>query len=89
MYITNKYILFTKSRRPSPGNDFINRAMYRALETGPFIFSLGNLVWSNLVINGGPSYALAPNLISITIAGIFMIIPYKGFFSAYVKIEYG
>jgi hypothetical protein len=42
-----------------------------------------------LVINGGPSYALAPNLISITIAGIFMIIPYKGFFSAYVKIEYG
>lgn len=54
MYVINKYILFTKSKRPSPGNDLINRAMYRALETGPFIFSLGNLVWSNLVINGGP-----------------------------------
>ena len=85
MYYINKHTVLTKSRRPFPGNDLVNRVMYRALETGPFVFSLGNLTWSNLVTDGGPKSALLPNLIALVISGVFMFIPYKGFFSYLIK----
>lgn len=85
MYWVQKHALFTRSRRPYPGNDLVNRAMYRILYIGPFIFSLGNLTWSNLIKGGGPQSAIIPNLIAISISAVFMLIPYKGFFSRLIK----
>lgn len=75
-------------KRPFPGNDNVNRAMFRILYCGPFVFSLGNLTWSNLIPGGGPYSSIIPNLLSIGLSVIFMIIPFKGFFNNCIKNKY-
>lgn len=81
MFWVQKYVLFNRCKRPFPGNDTINRAIYRVLYFGPLIFSLGNLTWSNLLTEGGPQTAIIPNLISIGLSSVFVLVPNKYFFS--------
>ena len=81
MYWIQKHALFKRSKRPFPGNDTINRALYRIIYFGPLTFSLGNLTWSNLLKEGGPYSAIIPNLISVALSAVFVLVPNKYFFS--------
>lgn len=54
MYWIQKYCLFNRYRRPVPGTDFVNSAVYRMIMLGPLTYSLGSLTWSNLSPEGIP-----------------------------------
>lgn len=47
MFFAQKYSLFNRSRRPVPGNNFINTAMYQLIFLGPAFFTIGSFCWSN------------------------------------------
>jgi hypothetical protein len=75
MYWSQKYCMFNRYRRPVPGTDFVNNAVYRMAMLGPLIYSMGSLTWSNLSPNGIPQEALLPNLIAIGISLLLLIVP--------------
>ena len=79
MYWAQKYCLFKRYRRPVPGTDFVNNAVYRIILMGPFIFSLGSLTWSNFTPGGIPPEAILPNLIILGVSVIIFAIPYNTF----------
>lgn len=75
MYWIQKYCLFYRYKRPVPGSDFINRSIYKIIFFGPLIYSLGSLTWANIDPNGIPPEALVPNLISVGLSVILILIP--------------
>lgn len=85
MHWVQKYLLFNRHRRPFPGNDLVNAAMHQVIYFGPLVFSLGNLTWSNLLVDGAPKSALVPNLIAVGISTVFAVLPYKVFFSLIIS----
>jgi hypothetical protein len=67
--------LFHRYRRPVPGTDFINKAVYQLIFFGPLIYSLGSLTWANFDPNGMPPEALLPNLLALLFSVILVILP--------------
>ena len=88
MYWAQKYSMLNRMRRPFPGNDLVNTAMYQIIYFGPLVFSLGNLTWSNLVPDGVPDSALIPNIISLALSAVIIFLPYKSIFEAIFKDIY-
>ena len=54
MYWVQKYCMFSRYKRPVPGTDMVNKAVYQLIFAGPLISSLGSLTWSNFDPNGIP-----------------------------------
>jgi len=54
MYWVQKYCLFNRYKRPIPGTNFVNQAVYQIIFMGPFVYSLGSLTWANFAENGIP-----------------------------------
>lgn len=77
MYWTQKYTLFNKMKRPVPGTDLVNVAMFQLILLGGFIYCLGSLTWSNFMPNGIPKEAIVPNLIALGISILLFILPYR------------
>lgn len=77
MYWVQKYCLFNRYKRPVPGTDFINKAVYQIIYMGPLIYSLGSLTWSNFSPNGIPPEALIPNLVSVGFSVILLVVPFQ------------
>jgi len=74
-YWTQKYSLFYRYKRPVPGTDFINNALYQIIYLGPLVYSLGSLTWANFDPKGGPPESLIPNLISLGISVFIILVP--------------
>lgn len=49
MYWAQKYSLFHRSKRPVPGTNLVNNAMYQLILFGGIVYSLGSLTWSNFL----------------------------------------
>lgn len=81
MYWVQKHSIFNRYKRPVPGGNIIDKAMFQFIDFGPIVFSLGSLTWSNFLPDGEPKYALVPNLISCGVALITFIFPYHKFIS--------
>ncbi len=77
MYWAQKYCMFYRYRRPVPGTDFVNQAVYQRIHLGPLVYSLGALTWSNFLPDGIPKEALVPNLVSVGLAAIIIFVPIK------------
>ena len=77
MYWAQKYCMFNRYRRPVPGTDFVNNAVYRIILIGPLVYSLGSLTWSNFTPGGIPPEALVPNLAAAGIAVVIFLFPYS------------
>lgn len=75
MYWVQKYCLFNRYRRPVPGTDFVNNAVWRLLSLGAVVYSFGSMTWSNLAPNGIPREAILPNLVALGIALFLFILP--------------
>lgn len=75
MYWVQKYCMFYRYKRPVPGTDFVNRAVYQIIFLGPLIYSLGSLTWSNFDPKGIPAIALLPNLIAVVFSVLLVLIP--------------
>ena len=75
MYWVEKYCLFNRYRRPVPGTDFLNKAVYQIVFLGPALYCLGSLTWSNFDPSGIPREALVPNLIALLFSGVLYLIP--------------
>lgn len=75
MFWVQKYCIFNRYKRPIPGTDFVNNAVWRMIFLGPFVFSMGSLTWSNLSPNGIPEEALLPNLVCIGISVLLYFMP--------------
>jgi hypothetical protein len=75
MYWVEKYCLFNRYRRPVPGTDFLNKAVYQIVFLGPPIYCLGSLTWSNFDPSGIPREALVPNLIALLFSAVLYLIP--------------
>lgn len=88
MYWAQKYSVMNRTRRPFPGNDIVNIAMYQILYFGPLFFSVGNLTWSNLLSDGFPKSALVPNIISIAFGVLILFLPYKSIFIIFFEGVY-
>jgi hypothetical protein len=54
IYWVHKYCLFNRYKRPIPGTDFVNDAIYQIIFLGPLVYSLGSLTWSNFDPKGIP-----------------------------------
>lgn len=54
MYWVQKYCLFNRYKRPVPGTDLINKAVYQMIFFCPLIYTLGSLTWANFDPNGIP-----------------------------------
>ena len=68
-------------RRPFPGSDIVNTAMFQLIYFAPIVFALGNLTWSNFLADGSPKEALVPNLISLGFGVVILLLPYKIIFA--------
>lgn len=67
-------------RRPVPGTDTINVAMFQLIYLGGIFYSLGALTWSNFFPEGFPEEALIPNLIALGISVVTALLPYRAIF---------
>ena len=74
-------------RRPVPGTDLVNTAMYQLLFLGPMVYSFGSLTWSNFFPEGIPKSALVPNLIALGISIFLSIFPINMMFESCMKDE--
>lgn len=75
MYWAQKYCLYNRFKRPIPGNNTINTAMYQLIYLGPMSYTLGSFCWSNFLDNT-PSGQL-PNIVAAIISIVIFILPYK------------
>jgi hypothetical protein len=83
MYWTQKHALFNRMRRPVPGTDLVNTAMYQLLFLGPMVYSFGSLTWSNFFPGGIPKEALIPNLVALGISIFLSIFPINMIFDCF------
>lgn len=77
MYWVEKYSLFNRYRRPVPGMDFVNNAVYRMISFGPIVYTFGSLTWANFSPNGIPPEAIIPNLIALGVSVILFCLPFN------------
>jgi hypothetical protein len=76
MYWVEKYSLFNRYRRPVPGMDFVNNAVFKMVSLGPIVYSFGSLTWANFSPNGIPE-AIIPNLIALAVAVVLFAMPFN------------
>lgn len=84
MFWAQKYCLFNRYKRPVPGTDFVNQIVYQIIYFGPLVYTLGSLTWASF--RGTYDYSVFPNLISLLVSIIFLIVPFptillKAYFS--------
>lgn len=77
MFWVQKYCMFYRYRRPVPGSDFINQAVWQIIHLGPLLYSLGSLTWANFLPEGFPKNAIVPNLISLGFSILLVLVPIK------------
>ena len=77
MYWVEKYSMFNRYRRPVPGMDFVNNAVFKMICFGPIVYSFGSLTWSNFSPNGIPPEAIVPNLIALAIGVLLFAVPFN------------
>ena len=77
MYWVQKYCMLYRYRRPVPGSDFVNQAVWQIIHLGPFLYSLGALTWSNFMPDGIPERAIVPNLIALGFSVLLIVVPIK------------
>ena len=75
MYWVQKYCLFNRYRRPTPGTEFVNNAVYQIIYLGPILFCVGSLTWGNFDKDGRQTESLIPNLIALGFAVINYFVP--------------
>lgn len=59
MYWSQKYSVYSRTKRPVPGTTAVNTAMYQLIYLGPLFFSMGNFTWSHF-LNESQSYEADP-----------------------------
>lgn len=75
MYWAQKFSLLYRCKRPAPGNNSINTAMYQLIYLGPVFYAIGSFCWSHFFKHN--FIGIAPNLVAVIIAGVIFLIPYK------------
>lgn len=75
MFWVQKYSLFNRCRRPTPGNNSVNTGMYQLIFMGPMMYSIGSICWSE-TLNKEQS-GTVPNIVAIIISGVILLLPYK------------
>jgi hypothetical protein len=75
MYWVQKYSMFNRYKRPVPGTDLVNKAVYQMIFGGPLIYSLGSLTWANFDPKGIPAEALLPNIIAAVFSALLLVLP--------------
>lgn len=71
--------MLRRCRRPIPGTDFVNKAVYQIIFLGPLAYSFGSLTWSNFDPNGIPPEAIIPNLVALFLSIFLVILPINSF----------
>ncbi len=77
MYWIEKYSLFNRYRRPVPGMDFVNNAVFKMVSLGPIVYTFGSLTWANFSPNGIPPEAIIPNLVAMAVSVVLFAIPFN------------
>jgi hypothetical protein len=81
MYWAQKYSLFSRCRRPVPGTKILNDVLVQFMYAGPLFYSLGSLVFINLLpqalFNIELTKTLVANLIAIGVSFLILIFPYS------------
>lgn len=75
MYWAQRFSLYNRCKRPTPGNNVVNTAMFQLIYAGPLFYTLGSLCWSNFL--GNLTSGQTPNIASLILSGIILIIPYR------------
>lgn len=87
MYWAQKYSIFNRMKRPVPGTDTVNVAMFQLIYLGGIFYSLGSLTWSNFFPDGYPKDALVPNLIALGFSIVIALLPYRAIFGLLFEDE--
>lgn len=75
MFWVEKYCMFYRYKRPVPGTDFVNKAVYQIIFLGPLVYSLGSLTWSNFDPAGIPREAIVPNILAVIFSSLLILLP--------------
>lgn len=75
MFWAQKYSLFYRCRRPTPGSKLVNTTMYTMIYLGPLFYSIGSFCWSNFFT--AKFIGIAPNLTATIISAVIFIMPYR------------
>lgn len=75
MFWVEKYCMFYRYKRPVPGTDFVNKAVYQIIFLGPLVYSLGSLTWSNFDPAGIPREAIVPNILAVIFSALLFLLP--------------
>lgn len=75
MFWANKYSLYYRCQRPTPGGSVLNTTMYQIIFFGPMALSLGNYCWSSFIGNIDSGHV--PKFVAIILSGVILLIPYK------------
>jgi hypothetical protein len=51
MYWAQRYSLYNRCKRPTPGDNVVNTTMFQLIYAGPLFYSLGSFCWSNFLGN--------------------------------------
>jgi hypothetical protein len=83
MYFVQKYALFYRCSRPRPSSDLVIQSMDYVVYITVIAYALGSLTWTNFLPDSHPKGALMPNLISLGIGILLLIIPLNEIIDAF------
>lgn len=80
-----KVVLYKIAKRPTPGNDTINTAMYQLVFFGPLLYAVGSFLWCGVLryrTEGDDeskfeSVGALPNTLAFVLSIITILLPYK------------
>jgi len=78
MYWAQKYSLFNRCKRPIPGNNAVNTAMYQLIYLGPVFYTIGNFCWSHFFETDW--IGVGPNVVAAVLSIAAILIPYNKVF---------
>ena len=80
MYWAQKYSIFSRCKRPIPGTNLVNTAMFQLIYLGPLFFTLGALSWSTFFPEGVPKRGFIANIVCLCLSVLIFLLPYEAIF---------
>jgi hypothetical protein len=74
-YLTQKWNLLNRFKRPIPGTGMIDRAVFQLVSLGPIFYSLGALTWSHFLATPSSVPMSVPNILAACLSAILFIFP--------------
>lgn len=80
MYWAQKHSLLSRAKRPTASSALINEAMMQMIAFSPCVFSLGGLIWFNIIREDYHTFSSSnflSRIVAVIISVIFYLLPFN------------